>query len=194
MSTAEALPIIIEARKNGAKLTVETCHHYLSITAEDIPDEHTEFKCAPPIRDRSNQEKLWQALKDGHINLVVSDHSPSTPGVKLLTAGKNRGNFLKAWGGISSVQFGLPLFWTNCKRYGFTLTDLIRLMCEEPAKLVGLDHRKGKIAVGYDADFCVWDPEEEFTVSPDIIEFQNKVGTLALTKQIFKIRITKFSL
>lgn len=106
LSAADAIPLIRESRLNGAKLTVETCHHYLSLSAEEVPDEHTEFKCAPPIRDRANRERLWQALVSGDINLVVSDHSPSTPGVKMLTYGKNRGDFLKAWGGISSVQFG----------------------------------------------------------------------------------------
>lgn len=107
LSAADAIPLIRESRLNGAKLTVETCHHYLSLSAEEVPDEHTEFKCAPPIRDRANRERLWQALVSGDINLVVSDHSPSTPGVKMLTYGKNRGDFLKAWGGISSVQFGI---------------------------------------------------------------------------------------
>lgn len=106
MSTAEAIPIIRQSRLNGARLTVETCHHYLSLCAEEVPDAQTEFKCAPPIRDQANRAQLWQAILAEDINLVVSDHSPSTPGVKMLTYGKNRGDFLKAWGGISSVQFG----------------------------------------------------------------------------------------
>lgn len=106
LSAADAIPLIRSSRKKGARLTVETCHHYLSISAEDVPDCQTEFKCAPPIRDQHNQTRLWQAIVDGDIDLVVSDHSPSTAVVKMLTYGKDRGDFLKAWGGISSVQFG----------------------------------------------------------------------------------------
>ncbi|XP_058835510.1 allantoinase [Topomyia yanbarensis] len=176
LSAARALPLIRGARANGAKLTVETCHHYLSIVAEDIPDAHTEYKCCPPIRGKSNQEQLWQAVFDGDINMVVSDHSPSTPGMKLLNSGKNRGDFMKAWGGISSVQFGLPLFWTNCQRYGLKIPDLVRLLCTEPAKMCGIDKVKGKLEVGYHGDICVWDPEDSFTVTQDIIEFQNKAN------------------
>lgn len=107
--------------------------------------------------------------------MVVSDHSPSTPGMKLLLYGnKNRGNFLDAWGGISSVQFGLSLFWTNCQRNDFSITDAVRLLCRAPAKLCGFDNVKSRIAVGYDADFCVFNPEETFEVSPEIIQFKNK--------------------
>lgn len=98
--------MIRQCREKGAQLSVETCHHYLSLCAEDVPDAQTEFKCSPPIRDQANRERLWQGILDGDINLVVSDHSPSTAAVKLLNYGKNRGDFLKAWGGISSVQFG----------------------------------------------------------------------------------------
>ncbi|XP_055523063.1 allantoinase [Wyeomyia smithii] len=176
LSAARALPSIRNARDNGARLTVETCHHYLSIAAEDIPDAHTEYKCCPPIRGKSNQEQLWQAVCDGDINMVVSDHSPSTPGMKLLNSGKNRGDFLKAWGGISSVQFGLPLFWTNCQRYGLGIPDVVKLLCTEPAKMCGIDRVKGRLEVGYDCDICVWDPEDWFTVTQDIIEFQNKAN------------------
>ncbi|XP_055607128.1 allantoinase [Uranotaenia lowii] len=176
LSTAQALPTIKKARANGASLSVETCHHYLSIAAEDIPDAHTEFKCCPPIRQRSNQELLWQAILDGDINMVVSDHSPSTPNMKLLTSGKNQGDFLQAWGGISSVQFGLPLFWTNCQRFGLGIPDLVRLLCSEPAKMCGINRTKGSLEVGFDGDICVWDPEDTFTVTQDIIEFANKAN------------------
>ncbi|XP_055634293.1 allantoinase, mitochondrial [Toxorhynchites rutilus septentrionalis] len=176
LSAARALPSIRAARRNGAKLTVETCHHYLSITAEDIPDARTEYKCCPPIRGKTNQEQLWQAIRNGDIDMVVSDHSPSTPDMKLLTSGKHRGDFLKAWGGISSVQFGLPLFWTNCRRYGLDIADLVRLLCTEPARMCGLDNVKGRLEVGYDGDVCVWDPADTFTVTQDVIEFRNKTS------------------
>lgn len=126
---------------------METCHHYLSLAAEDIPDAHTEFKCCPPIREKSNQDILWEALLNKDIDLIVSDHSPATPGVKCLTYGKTRGDFIKAAGGISSLQFGLPLFWTNCLQHGLQMKDVYRLMCANPAKLCGLDNQKGKIQV-----------------------------------------------
>lgn len=175
LSTAQALPTIRQAKLDGIKLTVETCHHYLTLNSETVPDASTEFKCAPPIRSKANQALLWQALKDKTLDMVVSDHSPSTPGMKLLLYGnKNRGNFLDAWGGISSVQFGLSLFWTNCQRNDFSITDAVRLLCKAPAKLCGFDKVKSRIAVGYDADFCVFNPEEAFEVSPEIIQFKNK--------------------
>lgn len=120
LSAAEAIPIIQKCRKiAGNRLTVETCHHYLTLAAEDICDYHVEFKCCPPIRDRANQQRLWQAILNNDINLIVSDHSPSTPDIKLLTSGeKDYGDFLKAWGGISSVQFGV-----YCDLYDLTLTE-----------------------------------------------------------------------
>uniref|UniRef100_A0A182SR23 Amidohydrolase-related domain-containing protein n=1 Tax=Anopheles maculatus TaxID=74869 RepID=A0A182SR23_9DIPT len=175
LSSAQALPTIRRARAHGGRLTVETCHHYLALAAEDVPDARTEFKCCPPIRDRTNQEQLWRAIQAGEIDLVVSDHSPSTPQMKLLTDGKQRGNFLKAWGGISSLQLGLPLFWTHCQQYGLTLEDTVRLLCTEPARLSGLEQRKSRLEPGYDGDICVWDPEASFTVTEDMIEFQHKV-------------------
>uniref|UniRef100_A0A182Q5B8 allantoinase n=1 Tax=Anopheles farauti TaxID=69004 RepID=A0A182Q5B8_9DIPT len=174
LSSAQALPIVRQARAHGGRLTVETCHHYLALAAEDVPDARTEYKCCPPIRGRSNREQLWRAVRDGEIDLVVSDHSPSTPQMKLLTEGKRRGNFLEAWGGISSLQLGLPLFWTHCQRYGLELEDTVRLLCTEPARLSGLDSRKSRLEPGYDADICVWDPEGVFTVTEDMIEFQHK--------------------
>ncbi|XP_310887.6 allantoinase [Anopheles gambiae] len=174
LSTARALPTIRAARALGARLTVETCHHYLSLAAEDVPDARTEYKCCPPIRGRTNREQLWRAVQARDIDLIVSDHSPSTPQLKLLTDGKRQGNFLEAWGGISSLQLGLPLFWTGCRRYGLSLQETVRLLCTEPARLSGLDHRKSRLDVGYDGDMCVWDPEGTVTVTEDMLEFQHK--------------------
>lgn len=176
LSSVESLPLIRKARENGCHLTVETCHHYLNLSSETVPDSRTDFKCCPPIRSEKNKEELWQAILDKDIDLVVSDHSPSTPTVKLLTSGENKGDFLKAWGGISSVQFGLSLFWTNCQKYGLNITDMVNLMCTQPAKLCGLDQYKGKMSEGFDADFCIWDPEDSFSVSDDIIHFQHKAN------------------
>ncbi|XP_051874962.1 allantoinase, mitochondrial isoform X2 [Pristis pectinata] len=144
LSTSEALPLIDEARKAGALLTVETTPHYLLLAAEDIPNGATHFKCCPPIRTKSNQEKLWSALKAGKIDMVVSDHSPCTAELKLLRSG----NFLKAWGGISSLQFGLPLFWTSARQHGFTIQDIVNLMCKNTARLCGMENRKGSLIVG----------------------------------------------
>ncbi len=141
---------------HNAHITAETCPHYLTFAAEDIPDGATAYKCAPPIRERENREKLWDALADGTISMIVSDHSPAPPALK-------QGNFLQAWGGISSLQLGLPIIWTEARKRGFTLADVARWMCAKPAELAGFTH-KGKIAIGCDADLVMFDPEAYFTV------------------------------
>jgi allantoinase len=148
-------------------LSAETTPHYLHFDAESVPRGHTEFKCAPPIRERSNREELWRGLASGAIRLVVSDHSPCTPKLK-------KGDFAKAWGGIASLQFVLPIVWTNARRRGFTIEDIARWCCAAPAWLANLA-RKGAIKPGNDADFVVWDPDETFTVTPAIIEHRHKV-------------------
>jgi allantoinase len=159
------------AKAEGLPLTVETCPHYLTFAAEEIPDGATQFKCCPPVRERENREKLWEAVADGTIDMIVSDHSPCTPSLKL----QEQGDFMDAWGGIAALQFGLPVMWTNLKNRGFGIADLTRLMAERPAKLAGLHDRKGKLAVGYDADIIIWDPEKEFTITPDIIRHRHKL-------------------
>lgn len=181
LATADAIPLIQEARTvKKVNLSVETCHHYLSLNADQIPDGHTEFKCAPPIRDAVNQNGLWQGVLNGDINLIVSDHSPSSPDVKLLLENSvERGNFLKAWGGIASVQLGLSLFWTNGQPRGVDIPMMIRLMSSAPAKLCGFDDRKGQIAEGFDADFVVWCPEEFFKLEDYLIKFKNKANPYA---------------
>ncbi len=147
LSSASALPLVREAKARGLPFTAETCPHYLALAAEEIPDGRTEFKCAPPIRSRQNQAALWAALKDGTLELIVSDHSPCTPQLK----GLDTGDFMSAWGGISSVQLSLPAVWSAARERGFTLRDLARWMCERPARLAGLS-KKGHIKAGYDAD------------------------------------------
>lgn len=177
LSAANAIPLIEAARQQGASLSVETCHHYLSLTAEQIPDARTEFKCAPPVREAANQADLWQGLIAGQINMIVSDHSPSSPDVKLmLDRQPDKGDFLKAWGGISSCQLGLSLFWTQCQAHGLGIADVIRLMSSGPAKLCGYQDRKAQIKAGFQADFCVWSPEEYFRVSEGEIAFKNKTN------------------
>jgi len=171
LSSSDALPMIREAKSEGLPLTVETCPHYLTFAAEDIADGATHFKCCPPVRERENRELLWAAIADGTIDMVVSDHSPCTPALKLL----ERGDFLDAWGGISALQFGLPVMWTNLSSRGFGLADLSRLMSERTAQFAGLGNRKGKLAAGYDADIVIWDPEADFTVRPELIHHRHKL-------------------
>lgn len=171
LSSASALPLIVEAKRMGAPLTVETCHHYLSLDAETIPEGATEFKCCPPIRSKTNQELLWEGLRQGEIDMVVSDHSPCTPDLK----DKETGDFTTAWGGIASVQFGLSLFWTSCQRYGFSLNDVVRLLCSNTAQLAGLGDRKGAIKIGYDADFVIWDPYSSFQITEGMVRHKNKL-------------------
>ncbi|XP_034036590.1 allantoinase, mitochondrial isoform X2 [Thalassophryne amazonica] len=171
LSSAMPLELIVEARKAGAPLTVETTHHYLSLCAEDIPAGATHFKCCPPIRSSDNREQLWSALKAGHIDMVVSDHSPCSPDLKNLDSG----DFTQAWGGISSLQFGLPLFWTSGHKRGFELPDLTRLLSRKTAQLCGLDNLKGSLEPGYDADLVIWDPEQTFEITEEIIHHRNKL-------------------
>ncbi len=174
LSSAESLPVIAAARADGVDLTVETCPHYLCFAADEIPDGATQYKCMPPIRDLANRDRLWQALRDGVIDYVVTDHSPCTPELKLL----EQGDFAAAWGGIASLQVGLPAVWTEARRRGVPLVDVVRWMSQAPAARAGL-LRKGKLAVGYDADFCVFAPEEEFVVDPARLRHRNPVTPYA---------------
>jgi allantoinase len=162
LSDADSLPLLREARAIGLPVTVETCPHYLHFAAEEIRDGATDHKCAPPIRDRDNRERLWDALGAGDIDLVVTDHSPCPPEMK----GLDDGDFLRAWGGIASLQLTLPVVWSGARERGHTPVDIARWMCEAPARLAGLEQRKGAIAPGRDADFVAWDPDAEFVVDP----------------------------
>jgi allantoinase len=167
LSSASALALFRQAREERLPLTCETTPHYLHFDAEEVPHGHTEYKCAPPIRERSNREELWRGLDSGLISIVVSDHSPCTPELK-------RGDFATAWGGISSLQFLLPIVWTNARARGHDLLDLARWCCDGPARLARLEN-KGRLAVGGDADLVVWSPEESFTVTPELIRHRHKV-------------------
>jgi allantoinase len=170
-SSSDSLGLLRKARSEGLPITVETCPHYLTFAAEDIADGKTHFKCCPPVRERENREKLWEAVADGTIDMIVSDHSPCTPELKR----QDIGDFMEAWGGISALQFSLPVTWTNFRARGFGLADLTRLMSEAPAKLAGLENRKGKLAPGFDADIVVWDPDERFTLRPELIQHRHKL-------------------
>jgi allantoinase len=172
LATGEAIDMLRSAKAEGLPVTVETCPHYLSFCAEDVADGGTLSKCAPPVRDRANREQLWQALRDGVIDLVVTDHSPCPPEMKRLA----EGSFETAWGGIASLSVALSVMWTEARRRGFQLSDIARWMAERPAKLAGCPSRKGKIAAGYDADFVVFDADREFTVSTDRLYYRHPIS------------------
>ncbi len=182
LSSANSLEKIRAAKAKGLKLTVETCPQYLYFCSENIPNGNTLFKCAPPIREKENNDKLWEALKDGTIDFIVTDHSPSTPNLKEIESG----NLKKAWGGISSIQFSLPIIWTEAKKRGFSLEQVANLMSKNVAKFIKLDQSKGKIEVGFDADLVVWNPEESFIVKKDDIHFKHKI-TPYLNEELFGV-------
>jgi allantoinase len=174
VSSADVLPVIADAKARGADLSAETCPHYLSLAAEDVPDGATEFKCCPPIRGTENRDRLWQGLADGVVDFVVSDHSPCTPDLKA----QGGGDFDVAWGGIASVQVALPAVWTAARQRGVRLAEVARLMATAPADRVGLPH-KGRIAVGADADLCVLAPDDSFVVDPAVLRHRNPVSAYA---------------
>ncbi|MET7655334.1 MULTISPECIES: allantoinase AllB [unclassified Streptomyces] len=171
LSSSDALPLIAAAKADGVRITVETCPHYLTLTAEEVPDGASEFKCCPPIRESANQDLLWQALADGTIDCVVTDHSPSTADLKT-------DDFATAWGGISGLQLSLSAVWTQARRRGHGLEDVVRWMSARTAALAGLSH-KGAIEAGRDADFAVLAPDETFTVDPASLQHRNRVTAYA---------------
>jgi allantoinase len=171
LSSELSVPLIRRAKKEGLRITAETCPHYLFFSSGSIKDGRTEFKCAPPFRDARNSARLWNALANATIDFVVSDHSPSPPAMKCL----GTGNFFRAWGGISSLQLGLPVVWTKLSSRNYSLQHLVRWMCSGPARLAGLEKHKGAIAAGYDADVVIWNPEKHFTVGPKMLYHRHKL-------------------
>ena len=172
LATAKALPDLRAARENGLPVTVETCPHYLHFAAETIPDGSTLHKCAPPIRSAENREALWQALREGVIDLIATDHSPCPVTWKQLETG----SFQTAWGGIASLAVALPVVWSGMRQRGFTIDDLARWMCSKPAVLAGIDNRKGAIAEGQDADLVLFDPEGKFEVTAQELHTRHLVS------------------
>jgi allantoinase len=172
LSTGQALQELHAARSHGLPVSIETCPHYLHLCAETIANGATLCKCAPPIRSRDNCERLWQGLRDGTIDQVVTDHSPCPPAMKRLA----EGNFRTAWGGIASLSIALPLMWTEASKRGFTLLDLARWMAAAPARLAGCNSRKGQIAAGFDADLVVFDSDREFIVTEDRLHYRHLVS------------------
>ena len=174
LSSADALPMIAEAKAAGLPVTAETCPHYLALSAEEVPDGDTRFKCCPPVRESGNRDALWRGLAEGTIDAVVSDHSPSTADLKRL----DTGDFGAAWGGIASLQLGLPVVWSQARERGHGLADVVRWMAGNSAALAGLAS-KGRIAVGADADLVVFAPDEPFTVDPGRLHHRNPVTPYA---------------
>lgn len=185
LSSSDAIAMIAEAQRGGVSVTAETCPHYLMLAAEEVPDGATAFKCSPPIREARNRDALWNGLEQGVIDLIVSDHSPCTVVMKELTSG----NFGSAWGGISSLQLSLSIVWTEARRRNHTLAEVAAWMAEGPANLAGL-HQKGKIAPGFDADFCVLAPDESFVVDPDRLYHRNPLTPYAGRRLMGVVRET----
>jgi allantoinase len=185
LSSADAVPQLRAARAAGLPLSVETCPHYLFFDAEDVPDGATELKCCPPIRGSDNRRRLWDALGEGAVDIVVSDHSPCTVELKR----RGGGDFGQAWGGIASIQLSLPAVWTAARERGHTLVDVVRWMASGPADLVGLAH-KGRIEVGVDADLCVLAPNEEFEVDVSRLHHKNPVSAYAGQRLVGVVRQT----
>ena len=171
------------ARAEGLPLTVETCPHYLTFAAENIKDGETLFKCAPPIRGAANRELLWGGLRDGTIDFVASDHSPCPPKLKLM----NEGDFARAWGGISGLQWLMTATWTEAKQRGFSLRDLARWTSERPAQLL---EKQSAIAVGNAANLCVWEPEQSFEVTARNTEHRHKISPYVGRELLGRVRAT----
>jgi allantoinase len=169
VSSAPAVDVLSGAASRGVPVTGETCPHYLTFAAEDIPDGATEFKCAPPIRGGEHRRRLWAAAASGEIGMIVSDHSPAPPALK----GRDSGDFLHAWGGIPSLQLGLPVVWSGARHRDMPLEEVAERMGEMPARLVGLAGTKGAIVAGADADLVLWDPDREFLVEPAMIRHRH---------------------
>ena len=178
LATMRALPYLQSAREEGLPITVETCPHYLFFAAERIPDGATLFKCAPPIRGMQNQAGLWEALRGGAIDMIVTDHSPCPPGMKRLApeGATEQARFDLAWGGIASLSIALPVIWTECRRRGLSLDDVARWMSSAPAALAGISDQAGALAPGRDANFVVFDPDASFTVTADALHYRHPVS------------------
>ena len=175
VSSELSVPLIRRAKNEGVRITAETCPHYLFFASGSIGSGRTEFKCAPPVRDLQNNKKLWTALEKHTIDFIVSDHSPSPPAMKWL----DTGDFFKAWGGISSLQLGLSVIWTKLRGRNISLRHLVLWMSSGPARIAGLEKHKGAIAIGYDADIVVWNPERRFMVRPKMLQHRHKLTPYA---------------
>ncbi|MBA3560146.1 MAG: allantoinase AllB, partial [Gemmatimonadaceae bacterium] len=175
LSSADALLSLSRARAEGLPITVETCPHYLTFAAEEIPDGATQFKCAPPIRERENRERLWHGLGEGIIDMIASDHSPCPPAMKQLDSG----DFARAWGGIASLQLGLSVMWTAARERGFPVERIAEWMSHAPARVAGLSRHAGTIQLGQEANLVIWNPDAEFRVNPATLHHRHSVTPYA---------------
>lgn len=186
LASADGGEIVREAKREGLPVSAETCPHYLTFAAEEIPDGATEFKCAPPIRDSRNRERLWELLAEGAIDSIASDHSPAPSELKQ----RETGDFRRAWGGISSLEISLPAVWTEALTRGFSIADVSRWMSAGPARLAGLAHRKGAIAPGFDADLVVFEPDAQWVVDPAKLHHRHPLTPYAGRTLKGKVRAT----
>jgi allantoinase len=186
LATAQAVPMLRAAKAEGLPITVETCPHYLAFCADEIADGSTLLKCAPPIRSRANGRLLWEAVGDGTIDLIASDHSPCPPQMKGLEAGR----FDTAWGGIASLSLGASVLWSGLQARGFGLDKLAQLMAVAPARLAGIADRKGQIAEGFDADLVVFDPAESWIVAKEDLHFRHAVSPYMDERLIGRVKRT----
>jgi allantoinase len=175
LASSPAAATIAAARAADVAVTVETCPHYLTFAAEEIADGAPAFKCAPPIRGRADRDGLWRALENGSIDFVATDHSPAPPALKHL----DDGDLLEAWGGIASLQIGLPVIWTGAAERGLPIERLAKWLSAAPARLAGLDRFKGSIAPGRDADLVIFDPDAGFFVDPSTLHHRHPVTPYA---------------
>jgi len=175
LSSADAVARLRQAKAVGVHVSVETCPHYLTFASEEIREGATEFKCAPPIREGENREKLWEGLRAGVLEMIATDHSPCPPEMKK----REGGDFFDAWGGIASLQLSLPAVWTEARKRGFSVSHLASWLCETPARLAGLARKKGAIAPGHDADLVVWDSEATFRVDAQQLQHRHKLTPYA---------------
>jgi len=186
LSSSDAIPLLRAAKDDRVPLSADTCPHYLHFDSEHIPDGATEFKCAPPIREHANQEALWRGLKDGYVDMIVSDHSPCTPALKRHDCG----DFHAAWGGIASLGFGLPVIWTRARNAGISLEQVVEWMSAATSRLVGLNGRKGAIAPGHDADLVLFDPDAPWQVTPDRISHRHRTSPYLNANLVGEVQTT----
>jgi allantoinase len=172
LSTALALEELHAARTEGLPITVETCPHYLHFASEEIADGATLLKCAPPIRSIANQQQLWHGLRDGIVDMIVTDHSPCPPAMKHA----DKGRFDLAWGGIPGLSLALAIVHTECLRRGFTLEHIVRWMSSAPAALAGISDKVGSLVTGREANFVIFDTESEFSVTPDRLYYRHAIS------------------
>jgi allantoinase len=170
VSAHQCLPVIAAAKDAGLPVTAETCPHYLTFAAAEVPEGGTLFKCAPPIREASNRERLWEGLEAGVLDLVVSDHSPCPAAARAVDTGE----LFAAWGGIAALQLGPSAVWTGARRRAIGPERLAEWMSAAPARLAGLENRKGRIDAGFDADLVIFDPDAEYVVEAADLRDRNR--------------------